>query len=160
MKPGPEHVNRRFRHIPTGVIVAYIGQHIANDKPVILRTRGGWTEIDADVFDRDFELLPGMPELTLEGDEIKGPPPAAVPLAALPALLSRLLAAGFEDVELALRATSADPLPSFRFIGYWRNERISYTQIAAEEGDLGRIEAAVVEKLEALKVALAAKVEG
>lgn len=72
-------------------------------------------------------------------------------------ILSRLLAAGFDDVELALRATAADPHPSYRLIGYWENERISYTQIFADEGDLGRIEAAVLEKLEALKAERAAK---
>jgi hypothetical protein len=156
VKPSPEHVNRRFRHLPTGVIVAYVGRHIDSDKPVIYRARGGWTVIDADVFDRDFELLPGMPDLTTES------PMAGKPLAGpadLRSLLSRLLAAGFDDVEIALRATAADPLPSYRLIGYWREERISYTAIASDEGDLGRIEAAVVEKLEALKAERAAKGE-
>jgi hypothetical protein len=75
----------------------------------------------------------------------------------LPALLSRLLAAGFEDVEVAIRATTSVPAPTWRVIGYWRNERIAYTQLFGEEDDLPRIEAAMLEKLEALKVERAAE---
>lgn len=156
MKPGPEHVGRRFRHLRTGVIVAYAGKHIGGEKEVISTAYAGPMVLDAELFDRDFELLQGMPELTAAGDEFPVVTPSASPI---PALLSRLLAAGFEDVELALRSTRDSPAPTYRLIGYRESERISYTQIAADEGDLGRIEAAVMEKLEALKAERAAKGE-
>lgn len=154
MKPGPEHVHRRFRHRPSGVIVAYLGKYMGSEKELISTASRGPLSLDTEAFDRDFDLLPGMPDVS---DEPTPPPPPAA--TSIPALLARLLAAGCDDVELALRSTTADPRPSYRLIAYWKEERISWTQLAADEGDLGRIEAAVMEKLEERKAEWAAKGE-
>jgi hypothetical protein len=66
-------------------------------------------------------------------------------------LLSRLLAAGFDDVEIALRSTREVPAPTYRIIGYWEGEGIACAQIAGEDRDLERMEAGMLEKLEKLE---------
>lgn len=71
--------------------------------------------------------------------------------------LSRLLAAGFDHAELCLVATRDLPTPTYRFIGYLGGEAISYTLVSDEPGALERVEAAVMEKLVAMREAEASK---
>jgi hypothetical protein len=139
VKPGPEHVNRRFRHKPTGMIVAYGGKLLDGAEAVITAYHAHPVHVRPEQFDQEYELLDGMPSL---GRRTPLPPPTD-----LPSILSRLLAAGFDHAEVCTVVTRADPRPSYRFIGYWEGGTISYTQIAGEEGDLERIEAEVIRKL-------------